>query len=246
MTTGLLTGKVVVSLPRVSGIAADAVQNSFWFAMDDTTDYDSVEYTAITDRLITFFNTNPGLPATAGIANYLAAAISRVSNAARMVVYAGDTIDPRDPLGSPRFSRNWTVGAMAGGAVGQVAETALVLSYHADLTDIPETQTNPSPPPATIRPAAHRRGRIYIGPPNSGAVVENGGSLFEVVPSPGVLNAMAGAAADLLAANSSDWTWMVASQATGTEYPIVGGFVDNAFDTQRRRGHEASSRQLWP
>lgn len=242
MTTGLLEGKVVVQFPRLSGITEDVVDNTFWFAMDDTVDYGSTEYTAITDRLITFYNTNPGSPATQAICWGMGSVLSRVSNAAKMYVYAHDTISPADPFGTPVFSRSWTLGAAAGTG-GLAAETAVCLSYHADLTDIPETETNPSPPPAVIRPASHRRGRLFIGPLNTSAAGTN--TAGELVPGTIMLNALCGAASDLLAANDSDWQWVVASPTVGLDFPVVGGYVDDAFDTQRRRGKAPSTRQTW-
>lgn len=54
-------------------------------------------------------------------------------------------------------------------------------------------------------------------------------------------------------ASSGAWTWCIYSPTTETQtaslassfIPIVGGWVDNAWDTQRRRGLEPTTRTTW-
>lgn len=87
---------------------------------------------------------------------------------------------------------------------------------------------------------ARRRGRIYIGPlktttstngrPNSTAIT----TLATASSALGIdLNAVA------------DTTWCVWSPTSGTAVPITDGWVDNAFDTQRRRGWDPTSRTTY-
>jgi hypothetical protein len=40
-------------------------------------------------------------------------------------------------------------------------------------------------------------------------------------------------------------SWSVWSRKNANTKLVTGGFVDNAFDTQRRRGEKASGRQTW-
>jgi len=91
------------------------------------------------------------------------------------------------------------------------------------------------------QPQARRRGRIYFGPVDQTAQTANR-------PSAGILTALATAAVTFqtdiqAAATGADWViWSVANQSA---VPVVDGWIDNAFDVQRRRGVEATSRTTW-
>jgi len=47
-------------------------------------------------------------------------------------------------------------------------------------------------------------------------------------------------------AAAGDIAMSVWSRAAHATFPIVRGHVDNAFDVQRRRGVDASQREVWP
>jgi hypothetical protein len=51
------------------------------------------------------------------------------------------------------------------------------------------------------------------------------------------------AAGKLLTAEPS---WGVWSKVDGVVRPIVGGWIDDDFDVQRRRGTDAQGRVVWP
>jgi hypothetical protein len=90
-------------------------------------------------------------------------------------------------------------------------------------------------------PQARRRGRIYFGPIVSTASA--GGR-----PTAGIMTAMANAATQLasdLAACSNIGVLSVWSTSDGVSVDVDNGWVDNAFDTQRRRGIERTSRTTW-
>ena len=87
-------------------------------------------------------------------------------------------------------------------------------------------------------PQARRRGRVYLGPLSTNALT---GELIAT----GMLTAVASAANTLrtaIPAIAADCWWGVWSHAESHLVPIVDGWVDNAPDTQRRRGVKASSR----
>lgn len=90
-------------------------------------------------------------------------------------------------------------------------------------------------------PQARRRGRIFIGP-ISQTHNEAAGR-----PTLAVRAQLAGAASILLEASgaASDWSWVVFSPTGGTFAVVDNGWVDNAWDTQRRRGIEASERTVF-
>lgn len=90
------------------------------------------------------------------------------------------------------------------------------------------------------QPQARRRGRVYIGPLNSGAV--EGG---QVTPSYQLLVRDIGA--DILDASdaAADWNWVVFSPTNNTSVNVTNVWVDNAFDIQRRRGYKPTSRAVY-
>lgn len=94
-------------------------------------------------------------------------------------------------------------------------------------------------------PKASQRGRIFLGGIADNWVDPGTGALFPK-PKPGTLTALGNSINDLLATPfADDWEWVVYSRKLMQTFPVVGGWIDNAFDTQRRRGNAASTRTLW-
>lgn len=90
-------------------------------------------------------------------------------------------------------------------------------------------------------PQARRRGRVYLGPYSTTA--NSSGR-----PSSTVITNVTTAAATLksnILALGDDTVWSVWSVADQTGVPIDNGWVDNVWDTQRRRGVEETSRTTW-
>lgn len=111
------------------------------------------------------------------------------------------------------------------GPLGTIPEEAAVcLSYHAI-------------PPVTAR----RRGRIYIGP-LCGAALQAATDSAPSRVSGALVNALNASAVVLV---DSGLGWCVYSPTADTWSVIVAGWTDNAFDTQRRRGADATARTLW-
>lgn len=234
--------KATVLFPRISALPEDTVANSFYFSNDASDILTSAGADELRDRLVSFYNDFTG-PAIASISSYLSEALSRAASAARVDFYATDELDPPTLWGSPVQVRSWTLDAATPGD-SLPAEVAACLSYNGDLTDVPETATNPSPPPAQIRPAARLRGRLFIGPLNSESSAEDGTTKESALASD-FIAAMTGAATTLLAANTVDYIWVGCSKTGDFFYEVDSGYVDNAFDTQRRRGNDATARTSW-
>ena len=100
--------------------------------------------------------------------------------------------------------------------------------------------------PVSGEPARRKRGRVYLGPwgPNAIEGTDNG------YPTASLLALIKGAADALLTTSTSDGTyqWCQVSNATGTPVcnPVVSGWVDNAWDIQRRRGVDPTARLVFP
>lgn len=113
--------------------------------------------------------------------------------------------------------------------LGMPEEVALCMSFRA----VALSGTSPK----------RRRGRVYLGPLN--VDVLNAGNDQRAVPNP-QFGIDLEAACDLfngsLGAETSHVIW---SQANGTSSVAAAYSIDNAFDTQRRRGTAPTSRRNW-
>jgi hypothetical protein len=86
------------------------------------------------------------------------------------------------------------------------------------------------------------KGRVYLGPWSvSAAAVTVGGSAVTVQ----LRERIAAQAAVLALGNNNDMEWAVWSTTRQKFARVVGGYVDNAWDTQRRRGLKPSVRTQW-
>jgi len=90
-------------------------------------------------------------------------------------------------------------------------------------------------------PQARRRGRIYLGTLGSG-VNSSGRPLAAYITQVTTAASTFKANIDAIA---SDTQWAVWSTVDQAPVAISGGWVDNVFDTQRRRGLLETSRTTW-
>lgn len=130
---------------------------------------------------------------------------------------------------------------------------APVLTYNWNLTTAPSGAA--CPPEVTVccsfqgdplsgQPQARRRGRNYLPFPGAGTIGSDGR------PSAGCIAAAVSWGDSLLefSKSSTDHTWVVASSyGVPGEFDVVitNGWVDNEFDTQRRRGRDATARSTF-
>lgn len=126
--------------------------------------------------------------------------------------------DPRPR--SPRFTGNLTPTALTATQFGP-DEIAMVMSFQADRVS------------GSVQ--SRRRGRVYIGPI---------GQLNSDRPPAGNITTLRNAGSTLVAASLAHPTmrWVVHSRANNGYSVVTNGWVDNAWDVQRRRGVRATSR----
>jgi hypothetical protein len=106
------------------------------------------------------------------------------------------------------------------------SECAVVLSYHSAFTS------------GDVK--ARRRGRLYFGPLTDGIV---GAGVGDAELTSGANDQFRDVGTLMLSLNSGDGlVWAQYSPTEDTLLPVVAGWVDNAFDTQRRRGARATVR----
>lgn len=134
---------------------------------------------------------------------------------------------PGVPPNYPERVTLWSFNVNPGGAP-LPSEVALCLSFQASIQ--------------AGLPQARRRGRVYLGPLDTPTLGSDGR------PETATLNLIAGAATGLLAVSDTNGTleWGVYSRVTQTLVSVNNGWIDNSYDTQRRRGVRWDSRALWP
>lgn len=199
----------------------DQFVNSFAFVRDtDDFDSDADEMSdEISERLREFY-LEPVAPATNGLVWWLPQQIV----AQGLVIKVYDLGQP-----PPRQPREYAHSVAIPSASSNNAlpwEVALTASFYGE------------------RNLPRQRGRIYLGPLSERALADGS----DARPSAELLVALAGAVERLaLGRGIGDNAVMGVLSPTDAEIrPVTAGWVDNAFDTQKRRGNEASSRLVWP
>lgn len=112
---------------------------------------------------------------------------------------------------------------------------------------------NPAPPevalclsfqdtPLSGFPQSRRRGRVYLGPLDA-SIVDSAGR-----PASTTITTIRNAAEALRVASVSatTWDWAVWSTVNGTASGVANGWLDDEFDTQRRRGRLPTVRTIFP
>lgn len=219
----------VVTLAKKSNIPADAVQNTFAFSTP--AGGTAGEILSIRTALDTFYNdtTSSGF----SLNHYLSLAMSTDANANSFEFYNLDGHLDGSPHGSPFDAAAWTLDAVSAGAVQ--AEVAICLTFHSNYGSDVEFGAG------GLRPRARDRGRVYIG--ELGGVGESAGVTQDLVVSGTTVATIAAAAARLR--DDVNTSWCVWSRADAALKPVTAGWVDNAFDIQRRRGVDATARTVW-
>ncbi len=202
---------------RASALPEDRVINSFTFIWDSTNLDKVTRGEAIRDALDDFYflNTAGGSSIRAYLANTLKSLSYRV--------YDSNDAQPRPALVLP--SLDFTVPP-AGNPLP--AEVAVVASFFAS------------------RNLPRNRGRVFRGPWSQLASNAPAVGDFDTRPATLLITTIAQAMKRLRDHPLLvDIPWSVHSVADSAAKGITAGWVDNAFDTQRRRGAKATSRTTW-
>jgi hypothetical protein len=199
-----------------SQLPEDRFINTFHFRhVDGSPGIDSADLAEIDARLTAFYNT-PG-PSGNSISKYLSGEIVKTSEAAQFRSYDLGEAHPREP-----HITTWTPAATAD-AARLPTEVAICGSFYGS------------------RNIPRQRGRVYIGPLALGALDQSTGR-----PHSAARVAIA-ESLEYLAESGTllDWVAYSTVNPAGSSVSVTDGWVDNAFDTQRRRGIEATARTVW-
>lgn len=215
-----------------SGQVEDQVVNTFHFVKgDDHTDLVAGDVTAVADALDQFFNVvvGGGTP----VRNFLAESTMATQKHAYKF-YNMDDASPRVPYAQPPAQNVTPIISTA----ALPSEVACCLSFRG----LQASGMN----------MARARGRVFIGPLNTSAMEVDAttGQPRVAAAMQTALCASANRMRDTLAAGPNLINWCVYSPTTrngaGDAFDAVTicaiAWVDNAFDTQRRRGLKASAR----
>lgn len=222
------TVQCVASLAATSELPADAVINTFTFFGGGADNTPGIVAGAMEPFVLNWYN-DADSPQTNPLSYYIGPQIVRTGNPLALTwreVHLDTGI-----LGPIVRQTNNALGA-SGSTIPLPAEVALCMTHTADLTLIPEEA-------GSEHPAARRRGRRYLGPlgfTDATDVVDG-----YLIPSD-LLIADAVEADRRLADTGFEVVW---SRAGNTQFEVIQGWVDDEFDTQRRRGRLASGRTNW-
>ena len=209
----------IVRFDMDNALVRDASVNVWHTICPDATD-PTVSATAVQTAIIDFY-TGVHAGSTARVSDMFS---SLMSGSWNIRSYNLGEAEPRVPL------LNVNPTAFTPSSFTQATEVALCLSFRQN----PASGVNPR----------RTRGRIYIGPLGSAAAVIETSTGRPTVSANGIVPTLDAAATDLLADSvaSSTWDWAVYSPTNGTAVAVQSGWIDNAFDTQRRRGIAATTR----
>lgn len=227
--------KCVCTFQHVNGLPDDTINNDWYFITDNPAPY-TAGCSHILSMLIDFYNkVYDGGSGT--VAGHMSPTLSRVIGTWHFEFTDVTTVLGGEPAGSPFRIDAHTLGTPSGTVSAMPSEVAAVLSYHGAYGTLPEVGPN------KIRPKQRKRGRVFIGPlTNTACEISANSRVVVASPFRAILIA---AATAMMSAGNNDAQWAQWSRANRSFSPVVGGHVDDALDTQRRRGEEAILRSTW-
>lgn len=223
MATNYIHTEVVFDC--ISGLPADQFVHT-WNARSDVLTAANL-HTQFTANLVDFYNS---ANTHRTIAQWLSDAISRTASSAEMRSYdVGANLDGSPTGFGPVGVRTWTLGAGFSSAM-LPNEVAACLSFRT-LGVYPR-------PPSGPNQASRHSGRVFIGPLDQAAISDgaSGGVL-----DPWIQTDLA-VAAGRLGLGTGNATWAVWSRANASMIAVKSGYIDDAPDTQRRRGEKSLAR----
>lgn len=236
---------VRVELPSVSGIPEDTIVNDWVVPNLDSTDPIETA-SAVTLHFEDFFNL--ASPEGLQLAAFIGASRTRATNGCSIKCYdIGGHLDG-SPFGSPYRVDTFTL-AGADGSANLPEEVAAVITMRASGWDtaLVEAPDGADPGSAKDRPRQRHSGRVFLGPLKASTLTTDGttGVTRFASSGAGTFLQQVLAAVDRLNTGVVEevseglGVW---SRVDGVVRQAVRVEMDNAFDTQRRRGPRATAR----
>lgn len=227
-----MTTEIIVIASRQSstGLAKDRFEN-VWHFLDTTAASLSTVCKTAFDKIWDFYQTAGG-SGPSKVADFISHTMGEVIT---LTAYNRADAVPRPEVGNATFVYTTP------GSSDMPEEVALCISYYTD------------------RNLASKRGRLYIGPLNIGAI--NALVNDPARPKPSFVSALAAAGGRCkiigdpaitptfttinVAGTSTGTAWALYSPTLGTYAAVLHGWVDDEWDGQSRRRVEASSRTIY-
>lgn len=205
-----------VRIPSFTQLPEDELVNTWHF---EDTAVGTTDYDNVRDLLLDFYDDVPG-DSTFSLSSRMSS--QAIGSTWRIIGYNLAEPEPRYPV----YESTMSITDL-GTSAALPPEVALVLSFESN--------------PVSGEPQARRRNRKFIGGFGTAALENNGR------PAQVTIDIMRNAAAALLRASALavSWDWKVYSPTNDEFTDVDGGWVDNSFDTQRRRGHASTARGSW-
>lgn len=215
----MTTFRISATFPTDTSLPADYITNTWHF------EGDSSEVDNAVDMLEDFYTSTPTGDSTSIVGSMPS---DIVGTQLIFKAYALEEPEPRVP------SYERTVSISPSASPGLPSEVALCFSFQAE-RESGENQ-------------ARRRNRVYIGPLTTSQNTTNR-------PTSAIRTRLARAGRDLLQASDASlnmkWVGYSPAAASAGGSPAAGtwdvnnGWIDDAWDTQRRRGYAATTRTTW-
>lgn len=213
-----------------SGLPKDRVVNNFVFAVGSTGLPDDATLSNLRTDLAGFYNNVPA--GHNAIAGFISPCMSRATDGVAVKFYDLTGHLDGSPHGSPFATKFFTLLDAVSGAQGMPSEVAVCMSFQCAYGSDPEFGSG-------TRPRGRDRGRVYLGPLTKSAA-EDSGVNGRVQVSQSFRETVVARAEVLM--DNAEGAWSVWSRAGATIEPVVKAWVDDAFDTQRRRGEASQGR----
>lgn len=231
---------VTVSLGHKSGLVEDSVVNNFAVQMPDGW-APSLDALDLSGPIASFYNAVQA--SGKSIASFMGFGLSRVAGAAKIKAYDIAPALDGSPHGSPIMEDQTTLNA-GDNSDSLPEECALAMTFRSGgWEDQPLERPDSADAGTEIdRPQSRYSGRVFLGPWHTGCVGLDGAS--KTRPAPLLITTMLDAgvklSGDLQAVGGRLCVWSrkdaILRPVDGPGYDPGAIQVDNAFDTQRRRG----------
>lgn len=212
-----------------SNRATDVSVNTFHFAADESLPARDAWESAVL-QVKDFYNGEA--QAGTSVASWLTPYRRTLPSSAEIRVYERVAPKPRVPVLVEPYNLSPASSAPNGSLP---TECAVVLSYTAQRT--------------SGIPVGRARGRLYLGPWRAGTLDPGSAGAPPVISSGLIVGALESAAARLMLGTenpeSEPVQWSLWSETDQVMRPIIGGWIDNEFDTMRSRGLTYTARTPW-
>lgn len=243
----------VITFQSRTGLPADEVQNSWAFTTG--TPHTPADMTLIRTTVKNFYDAiAPGNAKR--VDEFMSAEITRGGTVTAIKSYDVTTTLGGEPHGFPFDTEFFGLTGVADNAISLPQQDAVVMSLRGNSSSLPPPAAEAVPSddravdegaplthPGFSRPLERLTGRLYLGPWSSDALAAVTG-VAKI--NDGLRNTIVNAAKQVLIELGSAIVWSIWSRAQRAFVPVLEGWIDDRWDSQRRREPKALNRVFFP